>query len=122
MKIYKIKCPKCHNQADAYMKRDGAEGTYREVYHAYSPYRLSCSFCNLLKEIEDGSNYKYELWYKSSFKNNTIWANNNEHIDSLIDWLKRGKRTPGDRYEALPKWMLSNRESVIKKLLQMREN
>ena len=51
--IYKIKCPKCDLQADSLMKKDGIKGTYRELYTKYSPYRVNCSSCGLLKEIED---------------------------------------------------------------------
>jgi len=120
--IYKIKCPKCDQQADSLMKKDGSKGTYRELYTKYSPYRVSCSSCGLSKEIENGSDFKYELWYKTSFKGKAVWANNVEHIDDLINWLNEGKRVPGDHNETLPKWMVTNRKQVTKKLSQLKEN
>ena len=103
------------------MRSDKTKGTYREVYVDYSPYRVNCPVCGLLKEIKNGADFKYEFWFKTTFKDNSIWAYNIEHIDSLIEWLKKGKRVSGDYYEALPKWMMTNRKQVIKKLEKLKE-
>ena len=121
MMIYKIKCPNCGEQADSLMKDEGRKGTYRELYTNYIPYRVNCTGCGYLKEIEDGLEYRYELWFKASFKGNSLWAHNIEHIDEMIAWLEEGKRIPGDYYEALPNWMVTNRPQVIKKLRQLKE-
>lgn len=122
MIIYKIKCPSCAQQADSLMKAEGLKGTYRELYANYIPYKVVCAKCGLIKEIEDGLNYRYELWFKTSFKGNSLWAYNIKHINEMITWLEKGKRTPGDYYESLPNWMVTNRQAVIKKLEQLREN
>lgn len=103
------------------MKPYGTKGTYRELYVDYRPFKIVCSNCSYLKEIEPEDNYEYELWFKTQFKNHTIWANNEEHIDSLIEWLKQGKRIPGEYFESLPKWMVTNRLQVIHKLKTMKE-
>jgi len=103
------------------MKDEGRKGTYRELYTNYIPYRVNCTGCGYLKEIEDGLEYRYELWFKASFKGNSLWAHNIEHIDEMIAWLEEGKRIPGDYYEALPNWMVTNRPQVIKKLRQLKE-
>lgn len=73
---YKIKCSKCFKQADAFMKESGIKGTYREVYLDYSPYRINCKYCGLLKEIENGKNFKYELWFRPRFKDHYFSAPN----------------------------------------------
>ena len=102
------------------MKADGTKGSYRESYVDYSPYKINCSACGLLKEIVNGNEYQYELWFKVNFKSHSLWAYNIEHIDSLIHWLSKGNRIPGDYFESLPKWMVTNRQQVIKKLEKMK--
>lgn len=124
--VFRVKCPRCAGKADGIMSHDGARVTYREIYggaHTEPWVRgtqlrcVLCSACDLVKTAGDGQDY--ELWYRTSFKSHTLWACNEAHIESLIDALGSRTSMTGTAYEALPKWMVTDRQKVIAALRRL---
>ena len=104
------------------MKIHGMNGSYREPICGVGVERILCSNCALARDVKAGDENKYELWFKTIFKGHSLWANNEQHIDLLIDWLSGNMaRKDSDSYlEILPQWMITNKDKVVEKLKQLK--
>lgn len=100
------------------MTPSGTKGSYREVYVDHRLARIVCPSCSLVQEVGPGGR-GYELWYKTDWKGHTLWARNEEHAHALIEWLSSGRSGTGTPYEALPKWMITDRAKVVAKLRKL---
>jgi hypothetical protein len=127
MLIYKIKCPQCSAKADAIMTECGIKGTYREPTNNYIAERIECPECGLIRNKNKNEILDYELWYKSDFKGNLLWAVNEKHLNFLIEWLN-GKMNKSELNhferayaETLPKWIITNKIKAVDKLMKLRE-
>ena len=100
------------------MQPAGTKGTYRELYVDHRLARIVCSSCKLAQDVGPDSR-DYELWYKTDFKGHTLWARNEEHAHALIEWLSSGRSATGTIYEALPRWMVTDRAKVVAKLRKL---
>lgn len=125
--IYKIKCPKCAAKAEAVMMKGRIKGTYREPTANFVATRIQCEQCGLVRDRNNDAALAYELWYKTDFKGNTLWAVNERHIDFLINWLS-GKMNKNDLSyfertyaEILPKWLIINKEKAVVRLKKLKE-
>jgi hypothetical protein len=125
--IYNVKCPRCFAKAEAIMKQPGiCSGTYREGFYLPIARLITCNKCGFIKELSKANGTNYELWYKTKFKNHTLWAYNEAHIDFLINWLSKNMNKHNleffDRIklEVLPKWLITNRLKVIDKLKKLK--
>ena len=128
--LFRVKCPRCSGKADGIMAPHGARTTYREIYASESAEswvrgaqlrRLLCPHCGLAKDVAvPGTDY--ELWYRMSFKGHTLWACNEDHISSLIEVLASGRSMTGTPYEALPEWMITDRDKIIAALRKLRSS
>ena len=118
--IFAVKCPRCASKAEGITKPSGTKGTYREVYVDFRIDRILCAHCGLAKSAST-SPLPYELWYRSNFRGHTLWARNEDHVDSLIEHLTHGRSLTGTSYEALRRWMVTNRSKVVEALRKLRE-
>ena len=118
--IYTLRCPRCAGKATGIMKESGTRGSYREVYIAFRLARLVCDHCKLVREPAPGSD-AYELYYKTNFRGHTLWARDERHIDALIEFLESTRSATGTSFEALPKWMITDRAKVVAALRKLRE-
>lgn len=125
--VYAVKCPKCNEKADSIMQEYGTCGTYREAFVNYVPRRIICTNCGFTKEYAAEQQYKIEYWYKTDFREHTLWAENLACLNHLIEYLSKNIHNKAvmnsiDRavFEVLPKWMITNRKKVLEKLIQLR--
>ena len=111
------------------MNSDGGRSTYRDIYGASNAEdwvrgtlaeRILCGHCGLLRVAKDRP-LEFELWYRANVRGHTLWAYNEEHIDSLIAVLAGERPQTGTPHEALPGWMLRDRAKVIDALRKLRD-
>jgi len=74
--------------------------------------------------------FKFKLWYATSFKGETVFAYNNDHLNFIFDYIndklrtrskENGQWSNASLKSRLPKWMLKadNRKGIIKKLNEL---
>lgn len=121
---YDVKCPTCGSRASALMVGRGVRGTYRELLERMVAKSMSCLSCGSAWSEDGPAGLEIELWFKYSVDGHLVWANNETHLELLINWLSgaldRHELDPGDRavVEALPKWRISGgtRIRVVRRL------
>jgi len=118
---------RCRRRAVAQMAPCGRKGTYREVLVKLGAVRISCPHCGYARDVPQGEEDAYELWYATSFQGERLWATNRADLDRLIAWVgaRQRPRAPfpeGVTIEALPKWLKAgkNRAAILECLRRLR--
>ncbi|KNY30502.1 hypothetical protein Bccel_5782 [Pseudobacteroides cellulosolvens ATCC 35603 = DSM 2933] len=120
--------PKMQEKADAVMGGPGVPaGTYREPVHKLRAKLIQCNNCGLIKQLSDENWNDYELWYKTKLKGHSLWAVNEEVLDYMIEWFSQKILKPYDEFErsvveTYPKWMITNKDKTLKKLIKLKQN
>ncbi|MBD1911395.1 MULTISPECIES: TFIIB-type zinc ribbon-containing protein [unclassified Leptolyngbya] len=132
-----VRCPNCQGCAMIRLV------TPNDTSGWFAPRRLTCSACGTAQDWTDtmvqfkaseptDAFFRYPLWLQTPCCNQILWANNQEHLDFLENFVRATlrERQPDDRYgwfnqslaSRLPKWMQSrkHRDEVLRAIAKLR--